>query len=82
MESNGAKRNKRGRHRKMMFDIIDGKKIFRFGKTSYGEAAEAAKNCDAFRQDYEEEVITDDEKSCYNCRYRRWTKDGFQCMKN
>ena len=55
--------------------------VFRRGKTDYRFAAETAAGCSVFREDYEEEWTADEEKSCYNCRYRRWTADGFMCMK-
>lgn len=39
-------------------------------------------NCQNFEfdNDYEEQ-FNDHEKVCYNCLYRRWTKDGFECLK-
>lgn len=40
-----------------------------------------AKNCTFFIADVEEEIITDDEISCYNCRFRRWTANSFACCK-
>lgn len=35
--------------------------------------------CNAFLPDVEEEQVNDDEKSCLNCRYRRWTDEIFIC---
>ncbi len=58
-----------------------GKKRFLHGKDNYPVAAEAAMQCGSFICDDEDETVCDDEKSCYNCRYRRWTVDTFECMK-
>ena len=65
----------------MFFQQENEKKIFLFGQNAEAEAEQAAQNCAAFRLDYEEELATTTERSCYNCRYRRWTADSFQCMK-
>ena len=59
----------------------DGKKIFKGGKEAYQDAACIAEQCPLFAEDCEEECVADEEQSCYNCRYRRWTKDSFVCMK-
>jgi len=40
-----------------------------------------AMTCVSFQQDVEEECVADEIISCYNCRYRRWTQSGIQCMK-
>ena len=37
--------------------------------------------CSQFKQDVEEEWVAEELISCYNCRYRRWTQTGIQCMK-
>ena len=58
-----------------------GKKCFRFGQNSFRFAAEAARRCAGFTDDEDDETITYDNRSCYNCRYRRWTTDSFECMK-
>jgi len=39
------------------------------------------KNCQNFRIDDEDELVTDQDRSCYNCRYRRWTINSFVCLK-
>jgi len=52
---------------------------FSAGKESWELAAAQAEACRLFRQDVEEELVSDDESSCYNCRYRRWTADSFLC---
>lgn len=37
--------------------------------------------CLAFMADVEEELVSEVEQSCHNCRYRRWTNRSFECMK-
>jgi hypothetical protein len=56
-----------------------GLRLFRHGREAYGAAAQAAQACPVFREDVEDEWVTDEARSCYNCRYRRWTADSFQC---
>lgn len=41
-----------------------------------------AKACTSYKVDVDEEVDWDNEITCYNCRYRRWTKYGFSCFKD
>lgn len=60
---------------------VSGKKTFLFGKENYRLAAEASRQCMSFVCDDEDETVCDDEQSCYNCRYRRWTIDSFECLK-
>lgn len=57
-----------------------GRFIFIGGKNVWEKAAKVAKKCDQFRLDVEEERVADQETSCYNCRYRRWTADSFICL--
>lgn len=64
-----------------MWMIKDGKTVWNGSKTDWAQAAEAAENCTAFSPDCEEECVADEEVSCYNCRYRRWTRESFVCMK-
>ncbi len=59
----------------------NGKVIFTGGKASFAEASATAENCPHFREDCEDELYCDDEISCYNCRYRRWTQTSFECIK-
>lgn len=59
----------------------NGKTVFTGGRNSFDEAASVAQNCRFFKEDCEDELVCDDETSCYNCRYRRWTSDSFECMK-
>lgn len=51
---------------------------------AYGDPAkrptETAAACPFFAFDCEEEC-EDDAVSCHNCRYRRWTRGSFVCMK-
>ncbi len=54
--------------------------VFLGGKEAYA-AAHMAERCPLFAEDCEEECVADDARSCYNCRYRRWTKESFVCMK-
>ena len=64
-----------------MFDVIDGKAVWHGGKADHAEAADTAAACGRFRADCEEECVADEDVSCYNCRYRRWTRGSFVCMK-
>jgi hypothetical protein len=53
---------------------------FGLGRESWAEAADIAEKCSSFVSDVEEEQIADEARSCYNCRYRRWTARSFFCM--
>lgn len=57
-----------------------GKKAFRHGHVAFNLASEAATACDGFQPDVEEEWVADEERSCYNCRLRRWTAESFVCL--
>jgi len=57
-------------------------KEFRLGHEAFDAAAEAAQSCQNFKIDDEDELVTDQDRSCYNCRYRRWTTDSFVCLKS
>jgi hypothetical protein len=48
---------------------------------AYNSAVTIAKACHEFRMDVEDEIVYDDETTCYNCRYRRWNPEGFTCYK-
>lgn len=65
-----------------MFENIDNKKMFKYGKEAYTKAILQAKNCKNFILDKDEdELVTSTNKnSCYNCLYRRWTQKSFMCM--
>jgi hypothetical protein len=43
------------------------------------ENAQKGKKCDLFVADVEEERVSDELVSCYNCRSRRWTPKSFEC---
>ena len=58
-----------------------GRKAFIYGRDDPEKAREAAATCTYFKEDDEFERVSDDPRSCYNCRYRRWTHEGFDCMK-
>lgn len=64
-----------------VWNIVDDKKMFHGGKQDFKMAATAATGCYFFTLDYEEECVADEPRSCYNCRYRRWTNESFRCMK-
>lgn len=56
--------------------------LFLFGKRDYEKSAIAAKSCKLFEHDNdEEEEIADTERSCFNCLYRRWTAESFECVR-
>ena len=61
----------------------DGKKGKRFlpGRDAPRKAEQAALACGRFSRDDEEECFALEDISCYNCRYRRWTSDSFECMR-
>lgn len=58
-----------------------GQRLFIYGREDYAKAAQAARLCAGFKDDDEDEVVSDEDRSCYNCRYRRWTRDSFECLK-
>ena len=57
-----------------------GAREFTQGKESWVAAARAALECLRFAADVDEELIAEDERSCYNCRYRRWSATSFTCL--
>lgn len=66
-----------------MFENIEGKAIFKYGKENYAKAVEQALTCKDFVLDKDEDelVTSTKENSCYNCLFRRWTKESFICLK-
>jgi hypothetical protein len=56
-----------------------GEKEFAGGKEEWAAAARLAEDCAGFVPDVEEEQVTDEPRSCYNCRYRRWSANSFTC---
>ncbi|MEZ9199379.1 hypothetical protein AB4135_15030 [Shewanella sp. 10N.286.54.B9] len=63
------------------FTYVDGVWRFKFGTDSYTAAREAATACQFFAEDDEDEQIDDHLQSCYNCLYRRWRLNCFDCYK-
>lgn len=57
----------------------NGKEEFPGGKEDWPGAARIARDCQSFLPDVEEEQVDDTARSCYNCRYRRWTAESFTC---
>lgn len=39
-----------------------------------------AEGCENFEPDVEEEQISNEKRSCFNCRYRRWMETGLLCQ--
>lgn len=64
-----------------MFNLINGKTVFKYGLEAYEESQTIAKTCLFFKIDDEDEQVDSVLKSCYNCRYRRWTEKSFECLK-
>lgn len=60
---------------------LNGEKEFSGGKNNPAQAAFAADACKGFEPDDEDEMVADEPISCYNCRFRRWTKESFVCCK-
>jgi hypothetical protein len=44
-------------------------------------ASEIAAKCSAYSIDDADEIFAEGSTTCFNCRYRRWLADGFECMK-
>jgi hypothetical protein len=57
-----------------------GQKEFTGGTEDFELAAKAAANCAGFTPDDEDEQVSDDPVSCYNCRYRRWDAKRILCL--
>jgi hypothetical protein len=57
-----------------------GAREFTGGKENWAAAARVALGCPGFAPDVEEEQIADEARSCYNCRYRRWSAVSFTCL--
>jgi hypothetical protein len=39
-----------------------------------------AMSCPHFNLDDEDELVSDEPKTCLNCRYRRWTQEPYVCL--
>lgn len=46
---------------------------------AFGNESTYKKVCRAFTFDVDEELVSEGERSCLNCRYRRWTDNSFSC---
>ena len=57
----------------------NGAREYAGGQEDWIGAAAQAGGCARFRPDVEEEWVADEARSCYNCRYRRWTACSFSC---
>jgi hypothetical protein len=64
-----------------MWVYINGTKTFDGNMEDEELTAKAAEECGMFVQDAEDELVSDRPVTCLNCRYRRWTADGFSCQK-
>ena len=58
----------------------NGAREFVPGKESWAAAAGAALGCTGFVPDVDEELVADEARSCYNCRYRRWSQTSITCQ--
>lgn len=45
-------------------------------------SSEIAEQCPVYSIDDDDEDYCDGVRTCFNCRYRRWLVDGFQCMRD
>ncbi|WOT05358.1 hypothetical protein [Shewanella youngdeokensis] len=61
------------------FNYGDGVWRFKFDAESYSASQEAAKHCNYFAADDEDEQTDDQLRSCFNCLFRRWHVNGFDC---
>lgn len=52
------------------------------GMRAYGSQRCRIDPCVEFQYDVVEERVLNDDKSCLNCRFRRFTSDSFTCMKH
>ncbi|HEX3012217.1 MAG TPA: hypothetical protein VHQ70_09340 [Syntrophomonadaceae bacterium] len=57
------------------------KREFCGGREDWQTAARIAENCPGFKADDEDEMVADEDVSCYNCRFRRWTEKSFVCCR-
>ena len=71
--------DRRGSGSAMSLNNGNGKREFPGGKEDWPGAEQAAEDCQSFLPDVEEERVADAARSCYNCRYRRWTAASFTC---
>lgn len=50
------------------------------GQTDWASGHAIASSCPQFFEDVEEEWLAQEPVSCYNCRYRRFVKNGIICI--
>lgn len=65
---------------KQQFELMSDRWIFRAGLNQYPQSRRVANQCTAFVPDDEDEQIDDEPRSCYNCQYRRWMMNSFECL--
>lgn len=65
---------------KQLFELTNNRLIFKAGRGQYLLARQAAQACAQFALDDEDEQIDDVPRSCYNCQYRRWAAESFECL--
>lgn len=58
-----------------------GDKVFLGGLENWTLASKTARDCDSFFPDDDDEQVSNEPVSCYNCKYRRWGAESFTCMK-
>lgn len=64
-----------------MMQNFNEKNEFKYGKFNYEKAHQIAQNYAKFKLDNdEEEMVCRGERNCYDCAFRRWSKDSFICM--
>ncbi|WP_107697876.1 molybdopterin biosynthesis protein MoeB [Campylobacter concisus] len=64
-----------------MMQNFNEKNEFKYSKFNYEKTHQIAQNCAKFKLDSdEEETSCGGETSCYDCAFRRWSKDSFICM--
>lgn len=54
-------------------------KKFNYGRDNYEKSRISASHCIYFQEDDEDEQVDPVLLSCYNCIYRRWLSDSFEC---
>lgn len=68
-----------------MITSVNGKKRFSGNPDHpevFGVTTRMAGNCTVFQMDVEDEIVYENQTTCYNCRYRRWEFEGFTCFKD
>jgi len=63
-----------------MFITDNNRKEFKYGLKNYEASRKCAGLCDQFKADDEDEQVDSVLVSCYNCIYRRWKMETFECM--